>query len=78
MLEEFVASHGKIDLVTLSETHISNAETGCEELYALSGYVFLTQNRDHGKGGGVGMYVKEGISFKRRSDLENKNLFCCS
>ena len=50
MLQESVSSQGKIDLITLSETHISSAETGCEELYTLSGYVFLTQNRVHGKG----------------------------
>ena len=48
MLQDFVASHGKIDLITLSETHISMAESGCEELYPLNGYVFLTENRVHG------------------------------
>ena len=77
MLQEFVASHGKINLITLSETHISSGETGCEKLYALSGYVFLTQNRDHGKGGGVAMYVKDGILFKWRSDLENSTAIEC-
>ena len=50
MVQGFVASHGKIDLITLSETLISMAESGCEELYPLNGYVFLTQNRVHGKG----------------------------
>ena len=77
MLQEFVASHGKIDLITLSETHISIGESGCEERYALSSYALLTQNRNHGKGGGVAMYVKDGISFKRRSDLENSTLIEC-
>lgn len=32
MLQEFVASHGKIDLITLSEKHISSDETGRAEL----------------------------------------------
>ena len=77
MLQEFVASHGKINLITLSETHISSGETGCEKFYALSGYVLLTQNRDHGKSGGVAMYVKDGISFKWRSDLENSTTIEC-
>lgn len=53
MLQEFVAC--KIDVITLSETHISSDESGCEELYALEGYVLLTRNRDYGNGGGVGM-----------------------
>jgi exonuclease III len=77
MLQEFVASHGKIDLITLSETHISSDETGREELFALSGYVFLKRNRDYGRGGGVSMYVKDGITFKRRSDLENSTAIKC-
>ena len=77
ILKEFVASHGKIDLITLSETHISSDETEYEELFALSGYEFLRQNRENGKGGRVGMYVKDCISFKRRFDLENSTEIEC-
>lgn len=31
----------------------------------------------HGEGGGVCMYVKDGISLKRRSDLENSSAIKC-
>ena len=45
MLQKSFASQGKIDLITLSETHISSAETGCEELYALGGYICFSHTK---------------------------------
>ena len=34
-------------------------------------YVFLQRNRNIGTGGGVGVFLKHEIKFKRRYDLEN-------
>ena len=58
-LQEFVSSHESINVLSLSETHIASNETN-ENLYKLSG--------------GVGVYVKENISYIRRKDLENENI----
>lgn len=68
MLQELIISHPKIDIITLSETHLtkSNLDARCE----LDGYTFVRRDRDQGKGGGVALYVKNGIIFKRRSNLE--------
>ena len=72
-LEEFVSSHENIDVLTLSETHIASNESN-ENLYKLSGYNFESRPRNSGKGGGVGVYVKENVSYIRRKDLENENI----
>jgi exonuclease III len=68
MLQEFVVSHPKIDIITLSETHLTKAnwDTRCE----LDGYTFIHSYRDQGKGGGVAMFLKSNITFIRRTDLE--------
>ena len=44
------------------------------ELFVIKGlklYVFLQRNRNIGTGGGVGVFLKHEIKFKRRYDLEN-------
>ena len=40
-------------------------------MYPLPGYVFLQRDRNVGSGGGVGIFLKHEIRFKRRFDLEN-------
>ena len=40
-------------------------------MYPLPGYVFLQRDRNVGTGGGVGIFLKHEIRFKRRFDLEN-------
>jgi hypothetical protein len=65
MLQEFVVSHPKIDIITLSQTHLTkaNGDTSCE----LDGYTFVHLDRDRGKGGGVTMFVKNNITFEKKS-----------
>ena len=70
---EFLAANTTVDVVTLSETHIAN---DYDTLYQIPGYTFVKRNRDNGKGGGVAVYIKEGISFQRRCDLETGNIEC--
>ena len=65
MLQVFVVSHPKIDIITLSETHLTKAtgDTSCE----LDGYTFVHLDRDRGKRGGVAMFVKNNITFEKKS-----------
>ena len=71
LLESFVHKT-KIDVICISKTHI-NAGDICDKsnLYSLPGYVFLQQNRNVDTGGGVGIFLKHEIKFKRRYDLAN-------
>ena len=38
-------------------------------MYNIRNYKLLTANRKNKSGGGVGMYIKEGINFRLREDL---------
>lgn len=72
-IEELTFSNKDIDVLTLSETHISTDEDN-DNLYHISGYHFEKRNRQNGKGGGVAMYVKDSINYIRRTDLESETL----
>ena len=39
---------------------------------AIPGYVHAFNNRDRLRGGGVDIYIKESIKFKRRYDIEKR------
>ena len=74
LLEQFVnKTESKIDVICVFETHIKEGDI-CENSsqYSLRGYVFLQQNRNFGTCGGVGIFLKHEIKFKRRCDLENQ------
>ena len=68
MLQEVVASYPEIDIIALTETHLT--KTSWDSRYGLDGFVFIHRDRDQRKGGGVAMFVKDNITFKRREDLE--------
>ena len=73
-LEAFVYKEGsKIDVLELSEPHIVEGDESSVNagLFELEGYTLIKRNRSHGKGGGVAMFVKNFVKFKRRHDLEN-------
>ena len=73
MLQEFVESHDKIDILTLSETHLT--DNSYESCGKLQGYNFVYRNREYGKGGGVAI-LKENITYRRRVDLEGSLAEC--
>ena len=73
MLQEFVTSLKKIDIISLSETHLTDE---CYSDYSLPSYNFIFRNRNQGKGGGVAMFIKDNIIYKRRGDWE-KNMSEC-
>ena len=73
--EILLQTHNNIDVMSLSETHITeSAYNDIDSLYKIDGYEFVKRNRVSGKGGGVAMYIKSNIHFKRRYDLENNDL----
>ena len=43
-------------------------------VYQIDGYEFINNPRKKGKGGGVGCYISEKLSYKRRNDLESENI----
>ena len=59
-------------MICVSETHIKHVDI-CDKsnLYSLPGHVFLLRNRNVRTGGGVGIFLKHEIKFKRRYDLAN-------
>lgn len=73
-IEYILNFHNNVDIITLSETHISSTDG---EVYDIPGYKLHMKNRTTGPGGGVGAYVNKNlssISVDRRKDLEFHNL----
>lgn len=62
----------QFDIAVLSETWLKNKPLLLKHV-AISGYTFEYHNRVKIKVGGVGFYVKESISYKRRHGLEKKS-----
>ena len=64
-----------LDLLALSETRLDNTFT--DSAVSIDGYTLIRRDRCRG-GGGVGMYVRNVIDFKIRSDLSDPDLeFLC-
>ncbi|KAJ8047577.1 RNA-directed DNA polymerase from mobile element jockey [Holothuria leucospilota] len=65
----------KFDCVAVTETWLK--EYSIEGLYQLNHYNFIHTSRTQGKGGGVGLYVKEGLQFQILQDLSifHENVF---
>ena len=72
-VEELISSNQNIDVLTLSETHISASQSN-DKLYTVSGYNFEKRDRKVGKGGGVAVYIKNSVNYVRRTDLESEKL----
>ena len=54
---ELMESFKKLDIFTLSETHLQNDIT-YGNFFEIPGYDFINRNRMSGTGGGVGAYIK--------------------
>lgn len=60
------------DTLTVSETWLSNTILTTE--ITLPGYICIRKDRNTGtRGGGVAIFLREGIMFTHREDLENEN-----
>ena len=57
-----------LDVYCLSETFLT--ETINDTYLCIDGYTFVRKDRLYKRGGGLIMYVRDGISYKRRKDLE--------
>jgi exonuclease III len=56
----------------MSETHTTEQDPN--GLFDIPGYSFTSRTRTTGIGGGVAAYISDEIQWKRRNDLENKNI----
>ena len=70
-INEFTATLSDLpslfDVITVEETWLSDT---LMPLVTLNGYTFIAKHKSKCKeGGGLGIYIKNGIKFKERSDL---------
>ena len=65
---QFMINQTRFDVITLSETWLKN-DKHLIEYVRLPGYEFAYRNRDEKHGGGVGIYIRDTIEFKLRSDI---------
>ena len=65
----------EIDIFGLSECHF-DAKIGDEEL-RIPGYNLHRFDRKNGPEGGVAVYVRDHLDFRKRPDLEIKGIECC-
>ncbi len=74
-LQELFDRHASIDVLALSETHIIDGEYDDNEgLFQVPSYTFLKRYRQAGKGGELAMFIRDGIKWERRHDLENDDV----
>ena len=72
-LQHMLSLHPKINIMTLSETHIvENSHMDNDSLYQIQGYNLLKRNRIKGHGGGVAVYISKNIRWKQRKELEDQ------
>ena len=57
------------DIFSLSETSIS--EDFHNAFFDIRGYSSIRRDQKSGQGGDLGLYIRDGIDFGRRPDLEN-------
>lgn len=63
--------HYSFDVITMSETWLNNNSLLLQHV-TIPGYIDAFSNQDKIRGGGVGVYIKESIKFKRRGDIEKR------
>ena len=75
-LEHILQSFKGIDILGLTETHLTD-QTPTDELI-VEGFDFERNDRRSGFGGGVGVYIKQDVPYRRRYDLEaeHENIEC--
>ena len=59
-----------INVITLSETRLED-NPALLDFVSVSGYSTVFRNQNSIKGGGVGSYIRNEISFNHRKDIEN-------
>jgi hypothetical protein len=69
----YILCKAQFDIFCLNETWLDS--TVGQHEYDVDGYITVNKPRNR-RGGGVLIYVKKGIEFKRRLDIESKDLEC--
>ena len=59
------------DVIAVSETHLDGT---ADDLVNLHGYSFINKNRTYKSKGGIGMYLKNNLSYKIRPDITSDNI----
>ena len=59
------------DIITMSETWLKDNQLLLDHV-TIPAYVHAFNHTDKKRGGGVGMYIRETIEFKRRIDIEKR------
>ena len=60
------------DIITISETHLHVGVSG--DLFKLNGFHDIIRKDRDGHGGGVAVYIRDTISYKRIFEYEDRNL----
>ena len=66
-IRDILLSCNKIDIFGLTETILADNDTAN---YEVPGFTLIKRNRKSGPGGGVCVYVRDGINFELREDLQ--------
>ena len=69
-IEDLLVQTKYPDVLILSETWLKNGE---EKLVKIKGYKFEGTAREHKKGGGVGILIRDNVIYKNRPDLNANN-----
>ena len=67
LLRDLEKKNSSIDVVLLCETFLTKKTIG---MVNVAGYTHVGNYRNTKKGGGVSILIKDGISYKRRQDLD--------
>jgi len=66
---QVLVSQLPMDIITMNETWLRN-NPALLDYVTLPGYTALFRNREGTRGSGVGAYISDSITFKRRKDIE--------
>ena len=67
LLHVLESKTSRADIILLCETFLTKST---ESLVKVPGYTLICSNRKHSKGGGTAILLQNGITFKRRTDIE--------
>ena len=70
-VRDILLSCKKVDIFGFTETFLTDTDTTS---YEIPGFTLITRNRTSGSGGGVCVYVRDGINFELREDLHCDNV----
>ena len=65
-----ILNNNKIEIFFLSELFLNNINSK----FIIPGYEFLRKDRKTGSGGGVGIFIRTELNYKRRRDLEEDDI----